>query len=513
MSLVIGYQSSGFAIGGSDAGGGGTFVQSSKSHLLTFWDLYVNDPEIIDNTPGDHIKISDNKNSSYPGVWIDYRQLKSFLYLKERLRQWQPRARKLVKIITDNGIMLRGVESEYADNQGFFYLLLGTPLTINNIYEISVPKNYPTNNINVFPGAFFDSKTERILLNLNVWNLAGLKSQAACLLHERMRNIQLDFNLTNEEVQKIVYNIITKDPKEVSEDNYDDNLFSPLNYRPNKELLNFPKSFTGELGKLFGYDIPVVGRFFYKETATSKAFELDRAFECKQKNLKIGQPLYESNPNSNICPSLETAEKEIKDAVGSRILTYKKIKPIKLKSNGKWNKEFKREPFPLTPHQSIILDSNTCKEILVLHKDPTYFNSYRYPLNCQQGKLGGTGLLYFETLFQDIFEIEIRVNLSINYDGGSEISLAAMGNEVRLYNNSLPVGFSKGFHNIVFRYDFNKEQISVILNDNGLYTTNPPLLQLPFKNKVIKTSKIDFMFGIHNHSTIESARLLDTTNR
>lgn len=513
ISLILSIHSFAFAIGGSDAGGGGSFVQSSKSHQLTFWDLYVSEPEIIDNSPGDRIKIAENENSSYPGIWIDYRQLKSFLFLKERLRQWQPRARKLVNIITDNGIMLRGVESENADSQGFFYLLLGTPLTINNIYEISVPKNYPINSINVFSGAFFDSNTERILLNLNIWNLAGLKSQAACLLHERMRNIQLDFNLTNEEVQKIVYNIISKDPREVSEKDYDDNLFSPLNFKPSKKFLSFPKWISNELAQLFGYDIPLVGRFFYKENALSKAHELDSAFKCKQKNLNPGQPLYEANPYSIICPSLDTTEKEIKSAVDSGILTYQKLNPMKLKSNGKWNKEYNREPLPLTPISSVLLNSDNCKDVLLQHKDPTYFNSYRYPLNCQQGKLDGTGMLYFETFFQDIFEIEIRADLSVNYDAGSEIVVDVMGNEIRLYHNSLPVGFHKGFHNFVFRYDFNKEQISVISNDNGLYKTNPLILQLSFKNKVIKTSRIDFMFGIHNHSTIESVRLLDTTNR
>lgn len=492
--------------GGSDAGGGGTFVESKKSHQFIFWDLYVNNTEVIDNESGDHIEITDYLNKSHPGIWIDYRQLKSFLYLKERLSKWKPRARKLINLITHDGIMLREAASEY---QGFYFLFLGTPLTINNIYEISVPSNFSTKNLNVFSGAFFDQNTERIFLNLPVWNHANLKSQAACILHERIRNIQLDFNLTNEEVQKIVYYIIEKDPEEVSELDYDDNVFSPLNYGPAHSLLNFPKGFTEDLGKLFGYNTPVIGRYLYKEEAISKTYELDTGFECQQKNRMPGQRLNETYQYSAICPSLNTTEKEIKAAVDSGVLTYEKLRPRKLMSNGKWNNDFKKTLFHLTFNPSVILDSHSCVDILAEHKDPTYFNSYRFPLYCSRGKLTGTGRLYFETSFQEIFEVEIKADLSVSSDSGSEIVLDVMGNEVKLYYGDIP----KGVHNIVFRYDFNNEKISVVLNDNGLYKTNPPLQQRPFKNKVFKTSRIDFMFGIYNHSTIESVRLLDSFNK
>lgn len=492
--------------GGSDAGGGGTFVKSTKSHQYIFWDLYVHNSEIIDNESGDQIQIANIIKKSNPGIWIDYRQLKSFLFLKERLSKWKPRARKLITLITENGIMLREAGSEH---QGFFFLFLGTPLTISNIHEISVPSNFSQNNLSVFSGAFFDQNTERIFLNLPVWNHANLKSQAACLLHERMRNIQLDFNLTNEEVQKIVYNIIEKDPEEVSELDYDDNVFSPLNYRPANSLLNFPKGFTADLGKLFGYNVPVIGRFFYKKEAESKTYELDRGFECQQKNRKPGQLLNENYQYSDICPSLNTTEKEIKAAVDSGVLTYQKLKPRKLISNGKWNNDFKKTAFPLSFNPSIVLNSLNCNNVLAEHKDPTYFNSYRFPLYCSNGKLMGTGLLYFETPFQDIFEIEIRADLSVSTDSGSEIVLDVMGNKVKLYYGDIP----KGIHNIVFIYDFNYEKISVVLNDNGLHRTNPPLRQIPFENKVFKTSRIDFMFGIYNHATIESVRLLDSFNK
>lgn len=426
--------------------------------------------------------------------------------MKERLSKWKPRARKLINLITENGIMLRKAGSEH---QGFIFLFLGTPLTINSIHEISVPWNFSQKNLNVFSGAFFDQNTERIFLNLPVWNHANLKSQAACILHERMRNIQLDFNLTNEEVQKIVYYIIEKDPEEVSEIGYDDNIFSPLNYSPNESLLKLPKSFTSELGKLFSYNVPVIGRYFYKQEAESKAYELDRGFECQQKNRKPGQLLNENYQYSNICPSLNTTEKEIKAAVDSGVLTYQKLKPRKLMSNGKWNNDFNKTAFPLMPNPSIILDSYSCLNVLEEHKDPTYFNSYRAPLRCRQGKLHGTGLLYFETPFQDIFEIQIRADLSVSTDAGSEIVVDVMGNEVKLHYYDIP----KGIHNIVFKYDFNNEKISVVLNDNGLYKTNPPLRQIPFENKVFKTSRIDFMFGIYNHATIESVRLLDSFNK
>lgn len=202
---------------GTKDSGSGLSVQSAHSKHLVLWDLFVNDPTFNDNQPGDQIHHLTTGNL---GEWVDYRDFKSFAYLKTRLAKWQLRAKNLVALINDGGFAETDAANPYR------LLLIQTPLFIQSIDEIKVPDSMMNLKIKTYPTAYYDGKKARVFLNENHWAGTGLISQAGTLLHERARDIQINFQLTNEELQKLVYMILVQDPATLAANQYDDSRFS-----------------------------------------------------------------------------------------------------------------------------------------------------------------------------------------------------------------------------------------------------------------------------------------------
>src|SRR5690349_15064636 len=86
--------------GGVDAGGNGVFMKTPNSKKLVLWDIYVNNPSLTDNETGDQIQLP---KQARKGQWIDYRQFKSFSFLKRRLALWAKRAPNFFSAIDDHG--------------------------------------------------------------------------------------------------------------------------------------------------------------------------------------------------------------------------------------------------------------------------------------------------------------------------------------------------------------------------------------------------------------------------
>lgn len=223
--------------GGVDAGGNGIFLSSPRSERLVLWDLYLHDQRFNDSQVGDQL----TSNPGQVGQWVDYREFRSFAFLKSQLKKWKGRAKNLIGLLNADSRFLDEAKNPY------LLLLVATSLYSQSLQEVSVPPDFSTEGLLAYPAASFDSATGLIYVNRGLWNRAGLVSQAGLLLHERMRSLQVRFALSNADLQKIVFLLLTKSPDEVPAASYDDSRFS--------------KSWIAlhpvpvELGQLFGLEM------------------------------------------------------------------------------------------------------------------------------------------------------------------------------------------------------------------------------------------------------------------
>jgi len=209
--------------GGFDGGGNGVFISSSRSQNLVFWDLYVHAPNFADNQPGDQMVFRAPLRPQTPnqGEVIDYREFASFKLLKRRLALWSTRAKNLVSLIeADDFVGSAGTPDKYR------LILVGTPLFVQVLNEIAVPDWMLKKEIAALPGATYEEKEAAVYVNQQLWNQAGLVSQAALLLHERLRTFQIYFRLPNKDLQRLVSLIMLREPGSVSNADYNDEDFS-----------------------------------------------------------------------------------------------------------------------------------------------------------------------------------------------------------------------------------------------------------------------------------------------
>lgn len=187
---------------GGHTGGGGTFLvcvdERTKKTFYSFWDLRSGCPKRQTEQRGDVIRL---KKAWTPeqldrweevGEWIDVRKLKAYRHMLAKLRNWEYWAPNL------NALMKESLKRPLR--------VLATPYYIAPLSELQVAYGYE--NVQVVPGAFFQYERERLYLNLEVFNAAGLDSQAAMLLHEYLRRIQARFGLSNFRLQHTVRKVI-----------------------------------------------------------------------------------------------------------------------------------------------------------------------------------------------------------------------------------------------------------------------------------------------------------------
>lgn len=205
------------SLAGGNSGGGGTTVYTKDSKTLVFWDLFVNNPSYRESHFGDQIKTSVNKEIQK----VDYSHFKSFRRLKNALKTIKKHYPQLYNIINENNFIEAPYELEIFASKKY----------LKNIEEVFFQKNFSVLEFKAYPMAHFDENTSFIYLNAQLWNQMGINSQAAFLLHERLRKLQLKYKkLTNELIQGIVFFVI------------DPHFSAMYEYQPNDEFFRFNES-------------------------------------------------------------------------------------------------------------------------------------------------------------------------------------------------------------------------------------------------------------------------------
>lgn len=505
---------------GGNTGGGGTVVQTPNSKSLVFWDLYAYDQNFSDNTPGDRLALrpKNQPRTGAVGDWIDFRDLKSFNLLRDRLNRWRYRAPELFAAITENGVMMKDDgcrwHDSYVDCQtytGWQFMIAGTPLYIQSLDEIDVPTSIDISGIRAFPAAYFLPGSQRILLNFRFWNAASLYSQAALLLHERLRFVQLTYKISNAQLQYIVYNIITRNPEDVPQSEFDDTMFTSPNVRGS---VIDPKLNT-EMAKIH----IETGLNCLKFAPDPRDCMLDKQYD------QAGKP-----PRVTDLGDLTVADKAVAEAASDGVLATTP-KPLALKSQGKnWRPLVKNNP-PPTPSAGVVMDQNNCAAVVRENGKNLPYNTYRWPLECNGRMMTGTGGLYFESPMSDEFNVEIKGSLYSNNDGGSEFDLTAFGITVDLHNEGpliMSIGNEtlrgtesdmngdevKRLHAWVVRYLFAQRRVELVLNDDGNFRNSKPLMAWDMPASVPKdVTTISWTYRSDNNVNVKSIKLLSQSGR
>lgn len=298
--------------GGVDAGGNGIFLKSANSKQLVLWDLYLHDQSFNDSQAGDQIVLEPGESRR-----IDYRNFRSFAFLKSQLNKWKSRGKNLIGLLDGRS---RFIDQE---KNPYLLMLIATSQYSQSLQEVSVPPHFPTEGLSAFPAASFDAKTGNIFINSGLWNRAGLISQAALLLHERMRSLQVRFALSNADLQKVVYLLLLKSPSEVSAADFDDDRFS----KTWLALHPLPK----EIDQLIGLELTPM----YWEQVLNCVRDGDSP-ECYRKlAMSFGAKDFRSFPPSMILG----AQNEIKDAAARKIIGPNDPGGLKFVSSGSRNAE------------------------------------------------------------------------------------------------------------------------------------------------------------------------------
>jgi hypothetical protein len=511
--------SSSGALGGN-SGGGGTFVETPDSRTLVFWDLFIHDPKISDNQPGDRLALRPRRLSPSRGNigdWIDYRELKSFGFLKSRLRKWKLRVPNLISVITatGNGDMLEEPKLGHPGNLPGYYtleymhryhfLIAATSLHIQDFDEIEVPSNIGLAGVRAYPTAFYRASNEVILINMNNFNRAGLKSQAALLLHEKMRKIQTQFKISNAQLQKLVYNIIAREPETVVESELNDRLFAPNN------------------GSRDTGDGTRVEMTYY---------EFEKGFDCLYTPAPIPCMKEESvfYFNNLITQNSDpmTADAYIQSAVKEGTLGAAPSE-ARLRSTGKYIAPLVDSSPAPTVAAGVILNKQNCEKVYEQHKLGASTRLWYGQAPCNDGfyTFNHTYVgMAFTTPIANEFNLQVEGATYSGNDGGSEFRIEAMGIKIQMHNQGvlyiygdrnqfigsalkLDGSASRAMHKYVFRFLFTKRRIDVVLNDNGKFRDNPALASWNMPDYVPATlSKVSWKIELFQNVHVQSIEVL-----
>lgn len=324
-------------------GGGGTFIRREDGRLI-FWDLYLHNPNIVDDQDGDVLTLS-ALGAQAKGEWLDYRQLRAAKFISARLLLW----REKLDCVVRASFLLR-------DRVPVFI----TSFSIPTFSEIELPRdNARIASSYALAGAFYEYSTNRVYIDLDVWNRAGLLSQAALLLHERMRHFQREFGMTNQDIQKTVYQILTLDPKDVDL----------------KDL------YPGQLGWTVGQHASLNNEYLGSPSTINKA---------------------------------EAPEFVIRGALANRVLGELRAEGTLNGSIGIRNQAFDKSI-------QLLLQPATCDAHLSLnHRSPLKLDPVD-AFQCISGELIGEGLLRSQTKQNQEFQLAVRISLESNAEFHFEV--------------------------------------------------------------------------------------------
>jgi hypothetical protein len=457
------------SISGPNDGGGGTFVKPPNSEILVFWDLFVRDPNFRETQLGDQIQMQTRDK----GEWIDYTQLQSFKLFQKRLRLWSVKIPKLVERITNYGRLIREENPLQFD-----FLILATPMYIQRIDEISVPSRLDISDVTAFPGAYFTPNDLRIFLSIPIFNQAGLVSQAALLLHERMRFIQEFYGINNEELQNIVYTILLRDPNQVSDDELNKIFFAPSYFQ--SDLVQYPSSVAHE------------------------SSIVTHSFECQDHSVTC--EYWKRNARANATDAVD-------GLIQKQILQATPAGNILLVTSGQNNEPINHTLPEDSGHADSILNHDNCLRLVQTSGEG---------LSCHEGVLVGIGELKLNSTMANEFPIQIKARLS-NVDGGSIMKIHLRGMEVKIHNQSMTYitfthnqkafgdwsSLSQGEHTYVIWFRPRDRKVDVILNDNGQFRLARPLISWDIPRDVdLSPGQIDWTIFSY-YSSIYEIRILN----
>jgi hypothetical protein len=220
--------------GAIDHGGGGTFISDGRSKQIKFWDLYLFAPWVDDSTPGDRLELPAGVGGEFVSPVLTP---KSSALLEQRLRLWRPRLPKL-------SAALDRLQTQSLNK-------IATRFSITQATEIAIPveSEAPPAGAMAIPGAFYGYERRIVFIDVGVWNQAGLLSQAALLLHERLRGVQLRYpEFSNDELERMVAMILASNPADAWPG--DDAKFDPKFFRdpgPGPQLAGAQEEVAGAL--------------------------------------------------------------------------------------------------------------------------------------------------------------------------------------------------------------------------------------------------------------------------
>ena len=430
---------------GTKDGGGGTLIEVSTSNYLVLWDLYVADPNRTENLQGDQL------TANIPAErMIEFQQFHSYEFLKERLKLWAARAPKLIDLLSLRGY-LKGPRSEPL--QTSFIL---TDFYLSEVDELGVPPQIPVKNLRAFPAAHYDGISGQFLLNRKIWNKTGLVSQAAILLHERLRELQPLYSLTNQNLQYLVAMLILRDPKNVSRFEYDDELFSTF-YMVGPSVYWYGEKQMAEAQLVQDYchvqlpqhpeDCAEPAMLDLVRANQEHLAWISRSIDWLRKLFEIAPPQDQpcrQRPDPQACFKKMTyifegtespqkrnlyrhiGETSMREVTFSKFLVNKaqtqglltNLDPgsFPVISNGQYN------PIHL-PSEKYLLDTSTCSRALAFHRDWSAINTHRPPLSCGTLGLEGVGSLRFEEDPNRDLVIEFVADVRTDADGGSELEI------------------------------------------------------------------------------------------
>lgn len=419
------------AVGG---GGSGLFVQPSISNSnLVIWDIYSNNSQFVDREKGDHIKFKDENSSKFRGEYLNFKALNSFQQMKLKVLAWRPFAPNFVKVIESVDFFN---DSAKIHPMSEILPFLMTDYYISKIDEIYVDSGSTHfSNLNLFATGYYinnipnmNAKTvsNLVLTQIENFNNAGLISQGAFFLHERLRQVQSIDGLLNIDLQKIVYEVMTQNPRfgVIPDELFVNSIF---NNWPDPEH-KFYK--TGPV-------IYALSSCRQSGNAYMLVFSKSNCFMYDYFSTQMDDYLKREGPIDLEKGSIHDAKKNVDKLLETGILSQIQVRP-KLNSKG-YNNSLSDQT-----HSPYLFEPARCKSILGSHQDPNYFNGSRWGFHCNdQNILEGTGGLLFLNHKEDI-SVELHAALDVEYDAGSELEFHFL--EDKPDKSQFVLNFKYGWH-------------------------------------------------------------------
>jgi hypothetical protein len=453
------------AEGPSVGGGNGSVVYSPHSQKLVLWDLYLANPALKDNYPGDQIQVSERGRPRL-ARYIDYREFQTFKWLRSRLNAWKTRIPHFYEALNAEGFL---------DTNGLPVLYIKAVIKhIAPIDEIFVPDGFESTTVELSPLGFYRPDQEDLFIDASLWNRSGFLSQAATLLHERVRQLQTNFEISNENLQELVAILILNGPSSRKNLEALDQLFAP-----EKRISNERPDIQGYINE----EQRAVQEYMHKRFMCSRDVDVKK---CVQKN-KLSNVVW---PSLKTTPALDPVDASVSVEMlnaaapfvfAARIFSDRLIK-FTPHSRGAKNKA-------VDTRGEVLVEPLTCPRVKLQHSLPQGGKDYDN-ICPNQNWFGAVSGFQFAIPDPEEFTIEIEVfegspaeiELYVFASKSAEDGFPLKLKETRVFENSYdaPVVVTAGDALIeqktirinrakqrTYRFHFSHNEVEVLLADDG----------------------------------------------